>query len=245
MRKNLILLILIILPLLSVFAQQLQLPEKPSPAKMVNDFAEVLSAEEQQALEQKLVTYYDSTSTQVVIVTLATLDGYPIEDYGLKLAREWGIGQEGKDNGLLILVVRDDRKMRIEVGYGMEATVPDVMAKRIISNIMAPEFKQGNYYAGLDNATTAIIQLSKGEFKMEESDKDGSTGESVITMLVILFVIFFLGRFFGGGKNKRGSGYTGYSSRGYYSGGGFGGSSSSGFDFGGGGFGGGGASGDW
>lgn len=205
----------------------------------------MLSASEQQSLEQKLVSYYDSTSTQIVVVTLATLDGYPIEDYSIKLAREWGIGQKGKDNGLLILVARDDRKMRIEVGYGLEATVPDVMAKRIISNIMAPEFKQGNYYAGLDNATTAIIQLSQGEFKMEEGDNGGSAGESFIIFLVILFVIFFLGRFFGGGRNRRDGGYTGYSSRGYYTGGGFGGSSSSGFDFGGGGFGGGGASGDW
>lgn len=230
--------------LLSVQAQTL--PEKPSPPRLVNDLAGMLSTEEANRLEQKLVAYNDSTSTQIAIVTITTLDGYPLEDYSHKLARDWGIGQKGKNNGILVFVVKDDRKVRIEVGYGLEGVVPDVMAKRIIRDVIRPRFKEGNYYEGLDQGTTAIIQVAQGEYKADESDQNqGSRFDLFLVFLVILFVLFFLSKFFGKGGN-RGGGYTGYSSRGYYTGSGFGGGGDSGFGgFGGGGFGGGGASGDW
>jgi uncharacterized membrane protein YgcG len=147
---------------LEVLAQNI--PQKPEPARYVNDLAAMLESNEGQLLEIKLKKYYDSTSTQIVIVTIQTLDGYSIDDYAQKLAENWGIGQKGKDNGLLILVSQGDRKMKIATGYGLEAKITDLTAKQIIDNQLVPNFKTENYYYGLNEAIEVIFKLLSGEF---------------------------------------------------------------------------------
>ncbi len=213
---------------------------------MVNDFANVLDGRANE-IESKLRAYNDSTSTQIVVVTVNSLNGYDISDFSYRLAESWGIGQKGKNNGLLILVAPTERKMKIEVGYGLEALVPDAKAKWIIDNIMKPSFKQGDYATGIDGAIDEIINRASGAYTRDgsETDKVSKKGSSWVTWLIIILLIIYL--FF----RKKSGGYSRYSSGGgFYGGGGFGGgggsSGGSSFGgFGGGSFGGGGASGDW
>lgn len=246
--------------LLSLFLipSVLQAQNLPSePVGHVNDFADMLSRSQRQQLEQKLRNYRDTTTTVIAIATLESLNGISIEETATTLFNKWGMWQENKDNGVLILVAKQERKMRIEVGYGLEGAIPDVMAGRIIREILNPAFKRGDFYGGFDRATSALIQLASGEFTgqltQKRSSKDGGMADFIIFVLFIIFVIYSSSRRGGGkGKGKRrrrtlgpggfiflgggGGGFGGGSS-----GGGFGGFS------GGGGFGsgGGGASGGW
>jgi len=228
------------------------------PTGHVNDFADMLTQSEQNQLEQKLRNYRDTTTTVVAIATLETLNGISIEETATTLFNEWNMWQGQKDNGVLIVIAREERKMRIEVGYGLEGAIPDIMAGRIIREILTPSFKDGNYYEGLDRATSAIIQLASGEFtgqltQNRASEKD-DTASFIIFMLFIAFVIYASSRRGGGkgpgkGRKRRTFGPAGFIFLG--GGGGFGGRSSGGGGFGGfsggGGFGsgGGGASGGW
>lgn len=251
-----------LLLLMPVFAHSQNIPAKPQPPRLVNDFAGVLSAEQESALENKLVAYDDSTSSQIAVVLLKTLDDYPIEEFSVKLYRDWGIGNKKTNNGVLILAAIEDRKIRIEVGYGLEGAVPDIIANSIITNDIAPSFRSGNYYEGLDKATSSIILAAAGEYKAPENYRDrNNTGKKfpvglLIVLLVIIIIInrknrgggggFMSRRGFGpiffptGGGFGRGWGGGGFSGGGGWSGGGggFGG-------FGGGSSGGGGASGSW
>lgn len=227
-------------------------PERPSPPKLVNDFASMLSASDAQLLERKLAIYSDSTSTQITVVTLKNIGDYDIGDYAVKLGDLWGVGIKGKNNGLIILVVAESRKVYIATGYGMEGTIPDITAKRIVDQIIVPHFKQGDFYGGLDEATNTIISLLSGEFEKEPGTASQKSAFYVFLGIIILIVIFSLfskgggngngnSRGFGGGFFPLGGlGSGGFSSGGGYSGGGggFGG-------FGGGSFGGGGAGGSW
>jgi uncharacterized protein len=221
-----------------------EFPTQPYPPKLVNDFANILRADEKNALEAKLRAYNDSTSTQIAIVIMQNVGDYDERDYAEKLAEKWGIGQKGKDNGILIFVDISDHKMSIETGYGMEGVLPDALCKRIIDNYMKPEFKAGNFYKGFDDATTIIIKLATGEYKADDiKGKKTSIYVWLILGLIILYVLVKAS------SGKRG--YGTYSSGGYSGGGGFfsgGGGSSGGSDFGGfggGGFGGGGSGGSW
>jgi uncharacterized protein len=221
------------------------IPKKPEPPRLVNDFAGILSGGGGDALETKLRNYNDSTSTQIVVVTVTSLNGYAIDDFSVRLAEGWHIGQKGKNNGLLILVAPKEHKMRIEVGYGLEAFIPDAKAKWIEDNIMKPAFKQGNYTAGIDGAVNEIMNKASSAYKRDGSETDKKSSKSsnwLVWIFVIVFILFSIFR-------KRGGGYSRYSSGGtFYGGGGFGGGSSGGSSFGGfggGSFGGGGASGDW
>lgn len=219
------------------------IPAKPSSPRMVNDFAGVLDGNVEY-LEAKLRAYNDSTSTQIVVVTVSSLNGYDIADFSYRLAESWGIGQKGKNNGLMILVAPNERKMRIEVGYGLEEFVPDAKAKWIIENIMKPAFKQGDYAGGINGAIDEIINRASGAYTRDgsETDKVAKKGTTRITIAIVILVILYL--IF----RRNSGGYTHYSSGGYYGGSGYGGSSSGGSSFGGfggGSFGGGGASGDW
>jgi len=247
--------LLLLLPL-AIIAQEI--PNKPVPPRLVNDIAGVLSADEEAALERKLVAYDDTTSNQIVVVTVKTLNDYPIEEYALKLFRDWGIGNKETNNGILILAAIDDRKIRIETGYGLEGAIPDITANQIITNDIVPAFRGGNYFEGLDKASNSIIAAAAGEYQAPENyanrGKKRSMPIGLIIILIILFIIFsnrnrgggggFLSRrggFFGpmifptgGGSSWGGGGWSG----GGGGGGGFGG-------FGGGSSGGGGASGSW
>lgn len=242
---------------------QVPIPEKPKMQTSVYDGAGILNESEFKSLEQKLIHYADSTSTQIVLATINTINDDDINLYATEWAQQWGIGQKGKDNGVFILVAFKDRKISIRSGYGTEALLTDFLSKQIIDKIITPEFKSGNYYTGLDLGTTAIIQVLNGEFKetrdFNTDTKKSSKGFPIIPVIVFVIVLIAISRKnkgTGNGSNRRGPSLMDaliLSSLGRHSGGGgFGGSSGGGFSgggfsggFGGGGFGGGGASGGW
>ena len=241
---------------------------RPNPPRLVTDQAGVLSADEMQALEQKLVALDDRSSNQIAVVLIKTLNDRPVEEYATKLFREWGIGNKKTNNGVLILAAIDDRKVWIEVGYGLEGAIPDITASEIYRNIIVPAFKKQNYYEGLDNAVDALAKAAVGEYKVarkKDSSKPGG-GSSIITFLVILAIVllFVGGGGFGGGGRRRRTGLDGLAEglllgsllnggnrgsgwgSGGFGGGGFGGGGGGGFGgFGGGSSGGGGAGGGW
>ncbi|TDB68825.1 TPM domain-containing protein [Arundinibacter roseus] len=240
----------------SLFAQDI--PPRPSPPRLVNDLANQLNGTEVAALEQKLVAYNDSTSTQITVVIVPTVEPYAIADYAFKLGREWGVGQKGKNNGIVLLWAPNDRKVFIATGYGMEGVVPDAIAKRIISQEIIPEFKNNMFYRGLDRGVDAIIRAAAGEYEAEATNSDeGFPGGFVVFIFILIIILIIISRNKGGGSGGRGfrntsagpviwpySTHTGWGSSsgnwggGSSSGGGFGG-------FGGGSFGGGGAGGDY
>jgi uncharacterized protein len=236
---------------------------RPNPPKAVNDFGNMLAPFQRDALEQKLDAYNDSTSSAIVIITVTNLNGNDIAEVALQYLRGWGIGTKDKNNGIVILVSKEDHKARIETGYGMEGVIPDVTAKEIIDDKMIPAFKENDYYRGFDNAVDAVIQAAAGEYKANPSGKKSGPSFKTIFILVILF-IFLLSFFRGGGgggsyMSRRGS--TGLGALpwflmgnllggggrggGGFGGGGFGGGGGGFGGFGGGGGGGGGASGGW
>jgi uncharacterized protein len=131
-------------------------PQYPKPQGLVTDTAGILDQGTRQALENRLLDIERQTQAQVAVVTIPSLEGISVEEYAVELYQRWGIGQKGKDNGVLVLVALNDRKMRIEVGYGLEGTIPDGAAGSIIRSHMAPHFKQGNYAAGITEAVEVI-----------------------------------------------------------------------------------------
>ncbi len=201
--KKLLLILFTVFSCCILFAQDV-LP-KPNPPRLVNDAAGVLSPEQMEILERKLVALDDSTSNQIVVVLIKTLGDYAIEDYSVKLFREWGIGSSKRNNGVLILAAIDDRKVWITTGTGLEGAIPDITASSIYRNEMVPEFKQGNYYRGVDNAINALTKAAAGEYKVKrEKQEKGRGGSSIFTFLIILVVIItMLGR---GGRGGRGGG---------------------------------------
>ncbi|WP_440999159.1 TPM domain-containing protein [Fodinibius sp. SL11] len=228
------------------------------PVGHVNDFANMLTSGERQQLEQKLRNYRDTTTTVISVATLQNLGGISIEEAATTLFNDWKMWEDNKDNGVLILIARQERKMRIEVGYGLEGAIPDVMAGRIIREILTPSFKNGDYYGGLDRATSALIQLASGEFEgdlaQNQSSDGGSTADFIVFMLFLFFVFYASSRGGGKGRGKKGKRRRTLGPAGFIflgGGGGFGSGSSGGGGFGGfsggGGFGsgGGGASGGW
>lgn len=228
-------------------------PEPMQPRRIVNDFTGMFTPQQQAALERKLRNFNDTSSTQIAIATIPSLKGYAPNDYAQRLAEKWGVGQKGKDNGILLLIkpkTRDEKgQVAIAVGYGLEGVVPDAIASRIIRNEVIPAFQNNQYYAGVDKATNVLMDLSGGEYTADQYAR--RTDDGGLAWLLIPFGIIFLlpwfvkrkhgyttgsqGRggvppIFWGGGFGRGGGFSG--------GGGFGG-------FGGGSFGGGGASGSW
>lgn len=261
------LLIIVLLSARILFAQVIE--KLPVPPRAVNDFGNMLEPFQRDALEKKLDAYNDSTSSAIVIVTVPDLQGYDISEVALKYLRGWGIGTKEKDNGVLILVSKADRKARIETGNGMEGVLPDVTAKHIIEERMIPNFKENDYYRGFDRAIDAIILAAAGEYKAIPKNQKGP-GISVKTIFILIIIfIFLLSRIGGGGggsyMSRRGSrglgglpwfilgnmlggggdrgGWGGGS--GGFGGGGFGGGGGGFGGFGGGSGGGGGASGGW
>ena len=246
-------------------AQQ-EFPARPEPQRLVNDFAGLLSAEQKNLLEYKLVNFNQRTSTQIAIVTIKSIAGYDPFDYSNKLAEKWGIGQKGKNNGILILVkpkVGTERgEVYIQVGYGLEGVVPDAVAHQtLVENELLPAFRQNDYFKGLDRSTDVLISLTSKEFTADQyvksihkREKSGGGGGFII--IIIILIIFFVLRrgnssgsgtgFLGGlllmdmlGGGRHGGSWGDFSGGGGSSGGGdFGG-------FGGGSFGGGGAGGSW
>ena len=241
-----------ILILLFVFSGRVFSQDFPTKSnRLVNDYVGILSSDEKNSLENKLRTYNDSTSTQVSIVVINSLNGYEINDYAVQLANAWGIGQSKKNNGVLILVAMQERKTSIQTGYGMEGVLPDAICKRIIEYEIKPSFKRADYYGGFELATTAIFKFAKGEYKADQYTKGKKFPTSAL--IIALIIVFLLFRSAGrryqtiDGKGVRGGGFfPPFIGGGGFGSGGFGGGSSGGFGgFGGGSFGGGGASGSW
>ncbi|WP_460910499.1 TPM domain-containing protein, partial [Spirosoma areae] len=177
------------------------IPNKPNPPRLVNDFVGILSSTERAQLEEKLRVYNDSTSTQITIVIVKTTEPYPIGDFAFQVGRKWGVGQQGKNNGLVLAWATQTRKIFIAPGYGLEGAIPDAIAKRIITNTIAPAFKQEQYYQGLDAATTEIIQRAKGEYQAEPetTGDDGDASTFFMILIVFLVIIFIIARRKGGG----------------------------------------------
>jgi uncharacterized protein len=233
------------------------IPEPMSPKRLVNDYVGMLNGTERETLEQKLRAYNDSTSTQITVVVVKSTLPYPPGDYAFELGRRWGVGQKDKDNGVVLLWATDDRKIFIATGRGMEGALPDAIAKRIISTVISPEFKQQMYYRGLDRGTDEIIKYAAGEYKSDGTEGgDGEMSGVVIVFLIIFFIIVIIiisraNRGGGGGMRNRGGGwypyttYTGWGSSSGNWGGNSGGGGSDFGGFGGGDFGGGGAGGDY
>ena len=224
---------------------------KPNPPRLVVDNAAVLNGYDRDQLERKLVALDDSTSNQISIVTIATLNDQPIEDLAVNTYRSWGIGNKKTNNGILILVAVNDHKVRIEVGYGLEGAIPDVVANDIIEKDLKPAFRQNNYYAGFNKATDDLSKAAVGEYKVAREQGATRGGGSVLKFILILGVVLFFLIARGGGGG-RGGGWIapmllgGMLGGGGRSGGSWGGGDSGGFGgFGGGSSGGGGASGSW
>ena len=189
-----------------LFSQNI--PPRPNPPKLVNDLAGILTPEQKLHLEEKLVAYDNSTSVQIAIVTVPTLDGADVADYAIELGRKWGVGNKSTNNGVVVLLSMQtgNRKMFIAPGYGLEASLTDYATKTIIDAEMIPEFKQENYYRGLEKGVDAIIQTTKGEYTAPEGYQNRgrqSEGGGFIVFLVVLFILFLV---FVGGRGGRGGG---------------------------------------
>lgn len=239
-------LLLAVLMLLPAIAWSQSAPEFPELTGRVVDRADMLSRNAEIQLSRMLEGHERASTEQVVVVTLPDLQGYSIEEYGYQLGRHWGIGQEGEDNGALLIVAKEERKVRIEVGYGLEGRLTDAQASIIISQVITPAFRKGDYQSGIVNGATAMIRVLGGEPMAAPVKQNSGAGEDDPSP--ILFLIFFLivmGRMlFTGLLGGRGGIIGGTGSR--FGGGGFGGGlGGGGFGGGGGGFGGGGASGGW
>ncbi|SHI35019.1 uncharacterized protein SAMN02745146_0614 [Hymenobacter daecheongensis DSM 21074] len=239
-----------------------QLPPRHNPPRLVNDLAGMLRPDEEQALEQKLVAYNDSTTSQISIVTIPTLGDYEIADYAQKLYESWGIGQKGTNNGVLLLIAEQEHRARIQTGYGLEGAIPDALAKRIISNTIVPAFREKQYYEGLNRATDQLIALAKGEYQADQTpaarqNTDDSGSGWKFWLIIAAIVLFIILRSRGGGGGGRRSGGFGggmippiifgdfSGGRGGFGGFGGGGGGGGFGGFGGGSSGGGGASGEW
>lgn len=199
-----IILLLLVFGFSTVFAQKIE--KMPQPPMAVNDFGQLLESFQEEALEQKIRAYNDSTSSAIVIITVPDLQGYDIAEVALKYLREWGVGQKDKDNGVVIMVSNTERRARIETGFGMEGVLPDILAKQIIDQRMIPFFRENDYYQGLNNAVDAIIAAAAGEYKADpKSDK--KSGPSVGTIFILAILFFILMGVFRGGGGKGGGSY--------------------------------------
>jgi uncharacterized protein len=249
---------------------QSDLPARPVPAILVNDFTQTLNQNQINHLERKLASFSNASSNQILVLITNDLQGYDVVEYADIIGQKWGVGQEDFNNGIVVLVkpktAREKGQVRISVGYGLDGAIPDAITNRIIDHEMIPSFKQNDYYSGIEKSTNILMSLAEGEFSSDEYAKktESSPFGLLVPVIAILFFVivsrlggrggqtygrgsslplwtlFFLGSSMGSGRH--------HGSWGNFSGGsgGFGGGGGGGFGgFGGGGFGGGGASGSW
>jgi uncharacterized protein len=249
-------------------AQSLQIPDPPVPARLAVDYAGILTAQQTGYLERKLVAFNDTTSTQILLVITPSLNGLTKEEFADRLAEKWGVGQKGKNNGMVILIkpktASEKGEVRISVGYGLEGAVPDAIGKRIVENEMIPRFKENDYFTGINNAVDVLFALTAGEYTAEEYASKSKGGKFSWLPVLFIFLAFYL--LFRRNKSRHnhvssagipwwtllwmgsmmGSGKQGGSWGDFSGGGGFGGGGGGSFGgFGGGSFGGGGAGGSW
>lgn len=164
------------------------------PAGFVNDYAGLISPEARQDLETKLVNFEKETSNEITVVTINSLEGDTIENFAVKLFEQWGIGKKDKDNGVLVLIAKNERKMRIEVGYGLEGALTDAQSNWIIQNVMRPAFQKGDYNGGINGAVEKIIAATKGEYVPSENKLAKALinfpFSDFINVLFLIFIVF-------------------------------------------------------
>jgi len=257
MRKSWMLLILFYCLTLGSSQAKMEFPIPMSPPRLVNDYTQLLTNAEQQLFEKQLLAFSDSTGIQIAIVVVNSIGEYEISEYATALLREWGIGSKKNNSGVLFLIVPEAHKLFIATGYGIEGALPDGKLQLIINKEIKPEFKEGNYFTGIQNGINSVIALSKGEYK----EKTNRTQKSkkfpfAFLLLIIMMILVYLFRNRGGGTTINRGGFSDIASglflasmlnngRGN-SGGSWGGGDSGGFGgFGGGSGGGGGAGGSW
>lgn len=246
------------------------IPPRPDPPRLVNDLANILSPKQEEALEYKLRYFNDTTSNQIVVLTVKSIGDDDPAFYAFEVGEKWKVGQKEFDNGIVILVKpkygnSDRGKAYIAIGYGLEPAIPDAIAKRIMENEMIPRFRDNNYFQGINNATDVLMAMASGEISAEGYNKQSKTSPLFTILPLIIFIIIFLlirgsssrsysvgrntslwtalwlGSALGGSHSGSWNNFSGGSS-GFGGGGGFGGGFSG---FGGGSFGGGGAGGSW
>jgi len=237
-------------------------PAKPDPPRLVNDFAGVLENNQMEMLERHLAAFDDSTSVQIAVVLVKTTEGYPISQYAVELAEQWGVGTGKQDNGAIVLVATDDRELFIATGYGLEATLPDALCKRIIERDILPGFRSSGYFEGLMAGTTKMMDAVRGEYsdtpRARNMPEEGWPAVVLITLFILLILaakvwsarrysainnipFWTAWQLLNAARSTHRGGWGSFSG-----GGGFGSSSGGGFGgFGGGSFGGGGAGGRW
>lgn len=192
--------------MLLLFPLQLQALEPPPLAGRVNDLARMLSPDSLQKLEQRLAAFERETSNQVVVLTVASLQGDDIDRFSIRVAETWKIGQKGKDNGVLLVIAQAERKVRIEVGMGLQGVLPDITAGRIIRDVMRPFLKSGNYDQGIAAGVDSIITATKGEFKgtgqPARHNSARKTSSSIFPLLagavVVVAILGLFSRYLGG-----------------------------------------------
>jgi uncharacterized protein len=261
--KYLLLIISILIPL-TLSSQTI--PDKSNPPRLVNDFAGILSHDEIVNLETRLDNFDASSSTQIVVVIVKDLGNYDVAQFADEIGLKWAVGQKGKNNGVVVLVKPKTPESRgqayISVAYGLEDTLTDALAKRIVETVMIPRFKENNYFAGINDAVTALIDVTRGKYKADENSQVNASPAKSKFIFFIVFIIFIILISVLGNKNNSNrhtigrrqsnlpfwllmGGMMGSSNRSGGSWGGFS-SGSGGFGgFGGGSFGGGGAGGSW
>ena len=253
-------LVVTLFSILPTFAQ-FTIPEIPKLQTSVYDYANLLSTSEKKQLEEKLIRYSDSTTTQIVVVTIESLKGEDVSLLATKWGQTWGIGGTAKeDNGVIILLAKNERKIAINPGYGLEDRLIASIGGQIIDYVIVPEFKAGSYYKGLDKGADALFDVFKGKYKGERKQTKKGNNIPILPILIIVLILIFIAI-----KNKNNNGNNGNSGGGMsltdiillsslgrsggFGGGGFGGGSSGGGGFGGGfgggGFSGGGSGGGW
>ena len=168
------------------FADALDVPENPQGR--ITDFTSTLSLNEISFLDQKLADFEKQTTNQIAVLMIPSLEGDNLEDYSIRLADEWKIGQKGKDNGVILLIVKNDRKLRIEVGYGLEAQLPDSLAGSVIRNDIVPYFEKGNFYEGINHGINEIIKAISPGFSLETVKNHSVPHPGFPTWLIVFMV---------------------------------------------------------
>ena len=181
----------------SLQAETQDIPPRPDPPRLVNDLANILSPQQQQALESKLSYFNDTTSNQITIVTFQSLNGYDPAMFAYEIGEKWKVGQKDFDNGIVVLVKpkygnRDPGQAYIAVGYGLEPAIPDAIAKRIVENELLPYFRKNDYYNGLNKATNVLMKMAAGEISAEGYNKQTSGSPVVGFLPIIVILIIFL-----------------------------------------------------
>lgn len=239
---------------LASLAMAVEFPPTPTPFRYLNDYTRTLSSQQQNKLEQKLIKFQQETGSQIAVVLIPTTGEYTPAEYAFKLGDQWGIGRKKLNDGVLMLIAKNDRKIFIATGEGLEGAMPDAFLSQLIRNVITPQFKQGNYAQGINNGLDYLIAASKGEYKPDTSEK---YADYIVPALMLFFfiTIVVIGElnwrrgYISQGRNSRISGndffrhhqqreydrFRGFGHNDHHSGGGFGGGS----------FGGGGAGGSW